>query len=93
MVESDDLACAPAGGGGRAFDDKVIAEVSSHDRHRSSSCRCTQTATHGVPPHEEESTMLWGRVGRSRGPPAPKASPVGSTVGVWFLIRSTHDHS
>lgn len=26
------------------------------------------------------------------GPPAPKASPVGTTVGVWFLIRSAHDH-
>ncbi|MER5360529.1 hypothetical protein [Streptomyces sp. NPDC002785] len=34
MAESDDLAVAPAGAGGRTFDDKMIAEVSSHDRHR-----------------------------------------------------------
>jgi hypothetical protein len=34
MVESDDLAVAPAGAGGRTFDNKMIAEVSSHDRHR-----------------------------------------------------------
>ncbi|MER6102956.1 hypothetical protein ABT115_11690 [Streptomyces sp. NPDC001832] len=34
MVESDDLAVAPVGAGDRTFDNKMIAEVSSHDRHR-----------------------------------------------------------
>ncbi|MEV0494389.1 hypothetical protein [Streptomyces atratus] len=34
MAESDDLAVAPAGASGRTFDNKMIAEVSSHDRHR-----------------------------------------------------------
>ncbi|MCX5498106.1 hypothetical protein OG887_01440 [Streptomyces sp. NBC_00053] len=75
MVDSDDLALASVGSGGRTFDYKAIAEVSSHDRHRSSSFRCTQTATHGVPPHEEESTMPWGRVGRSLGSTGPEGEP------------------
>jgi hypothetical protein len=32
MVESDDLSVAPGGAGGRALDDELVAEVSSHDR-------------------------------------------------------------
>jgi hypothetical protein len=34
MVKSDDLAVAPGGAGRRALNDDVIAELSSHDRHR-----------------------------------------------------------
>ncbi|EKX64062.1 hypothetical protein STRIP9103_07554 [Streptomyces ipomoeae 91-03] len=34
MVESHNLAIAPGGAGGRAFDNELIAESSSHDRHR-----------------------------------------------------------
>lgn len=34
MMESDYLAVAPAGAGGWAFNNKLIAEVSSHDRRR-----------------------------------------------------------
>ncbi len=32
MVESDNLAVAPGGAGGRALDHELIAELSSHDR-------------------------------------------------------------
>jgi hypothetical protein len=32
-VQSDNLAIAPGGAGGLALDNKVIAEVSSHDHH------------------------------------------------------------
>jgi hypothetical protein len=34
MMESDYLAVAPAGAGGWAFDNKLIAKVRSHDRRR-----------------------------------------------------------
>jgi hypothetical protein len=34
VVQAHDLAIAPGGAGGRAFDHELIAELRSRDRHR-----------------------------------------------------------
>lgn len=72
VVQSDYLAVAPCGAGGGAFDDELVAEVSSHGRRPSSQWCCLQRAMRGTPPLES--------IGPGRGPPYGSTGPCSTAV-------------
>lgn len=73
VMESDDLPVALGSAGRRAFDDELVAEVSSHDAALSSEWCCIQRATRDGRPH--------GTGQRA------KATPPGSRTAVVTLSR------